>query len=130
MDGLRAARAATTVLPGTWVAIHGGTVVGEGPTPGTARRAARLGGCAEPPSSSRCEAAGVQVQALVKASASRTTAAIGAQALALHSAPWTLLAAWPSRWEAARTDYRPVYCRIRASGGRSMMGISMLVSTV
>lgn len=32
-----------------WVAIHDGTVVGEGPTAGSARRAARLGGCPEVP---------------------------------------------------------------------------------
>ena len=49
VDGLNAARSATAVLPGTWVAIHDGRVVGEGPTPGTARRAARLGGCTSSP---------------------------------------------------------------------------------
>ncbi len=49
VDALRTVRAATAVMPGTWVAVHEGAVVGEGPTPGSARRAARLGGCAGPP---------------------------------------------------------------------------------
>ncbi len=48
-QGLVAVRGVATTLPGTWVAVHAGEIVGEGPTPGSARRAARQGGCTEVP---------------------------------------------------------------------------------
>jgi hypothetical protein len=48
-DALRVAGSTTTALPDTWIAIDADTIVGEGPTPGSARRAARLGGCPRVP---------------------------------------------------------------------------------
>jgi hypothetical protein len=43
------ARTSAGAMPGTWLAVHDGAVVGEGPSPGSARRAARLGGFTKVP---------------------------------------------------------------------------------